>query len=81
MLQQPVITQPPLGKLLRVPFHIFTDNAVMQPATAAIQIADMSLPGFPSGKYQFPGIDVTAIGGAYHSIHNWQMSPPEPIGI
>ena len=79
MLQQPVITQSPLGNLLQVPFHIFTDTAVMQPATAAIEIADMSLPGLPAGKYNFQGIDVAPIPSCYHSIHDWQMSPPQSI--
>jgi hypothetical protein len=81
MLQQPVISQPPLGSLLVTPFHIDTQNALMMPMEASITVSDSSLPGLPAGSYRFPGIDVTAIGGGYHSVHNWTMSPPQPIEV
>jgi hypothetical protein len=79
VLNQPVISQSPLGPFLLTPFHIDTQNAVMSAATATLTIADNGLPGLPAGDYRYPGIDVTPFGGCYHSVHHWTMSVPSPV--
>jgi hypothetical protein len=78
-LQQPVISRSPIGAFLITPFFINTKTAWMQSMAATIDIADNSLPGLPRGSYHFDGIETTAIGGGYHSVHDWQMSPPAII--
>jgi hypothetical protein len=79
VLQQPVISVTPGGIYLRTPFHIDTDTAAMFPATAQFRVTDNSLCALPAGYYQLPGINVTAFGSCYHSVHNWAMSPASPI--
>lgn len=81
MLQQPVITKDSLGSLLKIPFHIYTETALMRPETATIEITGTDLPCLPAGKYVFPGIDEMAIGGGYRSVHYWKMSPPSTVSI
>jgi Acetoacetate decarboxylase (ADC) len=79
VLQQPVISVAPGGAYLRTPFYIDTAAALMFPATAQFRVTDNSMCAFPAGEYQFPGIDVTAFGSCYHSVHNWTMSPPSIV--
>jgi hypothetical protein len=79
MMLQRVISQTPSGNFVVTPFHIDTATALMMPARAEIRIFDDSLAGMPGGTYSFNGIDTTAFGGGYLSVHNWQMSPSLPI--
>jgi hypothetical protein len=81
LLQQPVISQTAEGLYLVTSFRFDTQHAVMFPADAAFTAADSSIAGLPEGDYTFPGIDVTAFGGCFHSVHNWTMSPPSPIAV
>ena len=75
-MQQRVISRSPSGAFLITPFFIDTKTALMQPMAATIEVSDDTLAALPKGAYRFNGIDTTAFGGGYHSIHDWQMSPP-----
>ncbi len=81
LLQQPVISQTAEGVYLVTSFRFDTRNATMFPADADFTVADSSIAGLPEGDYTFPGIDVTAFGGCFHSVHNWTLSPPSPIAV
>jgi hypothetical protein len=81
LLRQPVISRAPDGSFLLTQFNFDTSTAVMFTAEAAFTIADNSIAALPAGNYAFPGIDVMAFGGCFHSVHNWSMSPPVPIAV
>jgi len=74
MMQQPVISKTKLGSITTTAFSIDTANAFMTPAKMQLDVLDDSLAGLPKGVYEFDSIDTKAFGGAYMSIHSWQMS-------
>ena len=76
LMQQPVISDPPLGGIILTKFKIVTATAFMVPATLRLEVFDDSLAGLPKGTHEFDTIEKTAFGGAYMSIHSWELAQP-----